>query len=195
MLNFATANADKMKEIAEALSDTYELRCLKDFPELAEPIEDGSTLEENALIKARALYAHTGELSIADDTGLMVHALGGEPGVYSARWAGETCSYEDNVRKMIARIASVHESERSAHFETVIAIVGPNDLEVLLHGVCEGVILDHALGTSGFGYDPIFFVPSLGKSFAEMTAAEKNVISHRGKAVRALKEWLEHHSC
>ncbi len=193
ILNFATGNADKMKEIAQLLSESFQLRSLKDFPELPEPIEDGSSLEENALIKARALFEHTGELSVADDTGLMVDALGGEPGVYSARWAGENCTYADNVKKMIERIKPVPEADRRARFETVIAIVGPDHLQVLLRGVCEGVILDAALGEGGFGYDPVFYVPSAKKSFSQMTPAEKNVLSHRGKAVRELAKWLENH--
>jgi XTP/dITP diphosphohydrolase len=190
MLNVATGNPDKVQEFQNVLGDV-ELRSLKDFPELAEPVEDGDSLEENALIKARALFNHCGELSIADDTGLMVDALNGEPGVFSARWAGEDCSYSDNVQKMIREIADVPKDKRQARFETVIAIVGPDGLEALIKGVCRGVILDEARGQGGFGYDPVFYVAEFDKTFAEMTMDEKSQVSHRGKAVRALKSWLE----
>jgi XTP/dITP diphosphohydrolase len=191
--NIATGNPDKLREFRQMLEERYpsgiKLFSLEDYPELPEPVEDGDTLEANALIKARALFEHSGKPSIADDTGLMVDALNGEPGVYSARWAGPDCSYRDNVEKMIRLIRPVPPEKRQARFETVIAFVGPNG-EHTLRGQCEGIILDEARGAGGFGYDPVFYLPGLDRSFAELSPAEKSRVSHRGRAMRAFMDWL-----
>jgi len=192
-LHVATGNAHKLIELRHTLEEAFgpvELKSLRDFPELAEPVEDGATLEENALIKARALFAHAGGLCLADDTGLMVEALGGAPGVYSARWAGEACSYADNVARMVREIAVVPEDRRQASFATVLAVIEPDGRETLLRGLCHGRILGAPRGTGGFGYDPVFLLPELGKSFAELTLEEKNAVSHRGRAVAELVSWL-----
>lgn len=192
-LSVATGNAHKLDELHHALEAAFgpvELLGLRDFPELPEPVEDGDTLEANALIKARALHAHAGGLCVADDTGLMVDALDGAPGVFSARWAGEGCSYADNVRKMCREMASVPPDERQARFETVLAVVEPDGRETLLRGVCHGLMLDIPRGGGGFGYDPVFLLPERGKTFAELDLGEKNAVSHRGRAVAALVEWL-----
>ena len=192
-LHVATGNAHKLDELRHALEAAFgpvELRGLRNFPELPEPVEDGDTLEANALIKARALHGHAGGLCLADDTGLMVDALGGAPGVFSARWAGEGCSYADNVRKMCRELATVPSDKRQARFETVLAVVEPDGRETLLRGVCHGVMLDAPRGGSGFGYDPVFLLPDLGMTFAELDLGAKNAVSHRGRAVAALVEWL-----
>jgi len=193
VLHVATGNTHKLDELRHALEAAFgpvELRGLRDFPELPEPVEDGATLEENALIKARALHRHAGGLCVADDTGLMVDALDGAPGVFSARWAGEGCSYADNVRKMCREIAFVPPAGRQARFETVLAVLEPEGRETLLRGVCHGVILEEPRGAEGFGYDPVFLLPGLDKTFAELGLEEKNKVSHRGRAVAALVDWL-----
>jgi len=192
-LFLATGNAHKVAELRHSLELAFgevELKCLRDFPTLAEPVEDGDTLEANALIKARALHFHTGGLCVADDTGLLVEALAGAPGVYSARWAGEGCSYADNVAKLCREISPVPKDRRQARFETVLAAIEPDGRETLLRGVCHGMMLDQPRGVEGFGYDPVFLVPELGRTFAELSLDEKNAISHRGKAVRHLISWL-----
>lgn len=194
LLHVATGNAHKLEELQHALQAAFgavTLRGLRDFPELPEPVEDGDSLEANALIKARALHRHAGGLCVADDTGLIVDALGGAPGVFSARWAGEGCSYSDNVEKLCREIAPIPVDQRQARFETVLALIEADGRETLLSGCCHGQILDHPRGASGFGYDPVFLVPGLGRSFAELSLDEKNAISHRGRAVRELISWLK----
>ena len=194
LLHVATGNAHKLIELQHALEAAFGpevgLKSLRDFPELPTPVENGATLADNAFIKAQALFRACGGLCVADDTGLLVDALGGAPGVHSARWAGEGCSYADNVAKMCRAIAPVPPDKRLARFETVLAVVGPGGLAVELKGVCEGIILDMPRGEGGFGYDPVFFLPELGHTFAELTMADKNVHSHRGRAVAALVTWL-----
>lgn len=195
-LHVATGNAHKLIELRHTLEEAFgpvELRSLRDFPDLPEPVEDGATLEENALIKARALFAHAGGLCLADDTGLMVEALDGAPGVHSARWAGEGCSYADNVAKLVGEIIPVPPERRQARFETVLALIEPDGRETLLRGQCHGLILDAPRGEGGFGYDPVFFLPDAGRSFAELSVEEKNALSHRGRAVAELVSWLRSH--
>lgn len=193
LLHVATSNSHKLVELRLALENAFgpvELKSLLDYPELPEPVEDGATLEENAYIKAGALFRASGGLCVADDTGLVVDALGGQPGVHSARWAGEGCSYADNVAKMCRAIAPVPPDKRMARFETVLAVVGPRGLAATLRGQCEGIILDAPRGKGGFGYDPVFFLPERGRTFAELSVGEKNAFSHRGRAVAALVDWL-----
>lgn len=189
-LVLATQNPDKLKEIQEIMKGCpIRLVSLLDYPDVKEVVEDGDTLLDNAIIKAKAAYALTGLPSIADDTGLEVDALNGAPGVYSSRYAGESATYAQNVTKLLKSMKDVPEAERTARFRCVVALVdGENSLWV--DGVCEGSILNERRGDSGFGYDPVFDVPEFGKTFAEMTADEKHAVSHRGKAFRKMKERL-----
>ena len=183
----ATHNNDKHKELNCKLASLgVKLLSLNDFPEISEIVEDGNTLKDNALIKARTVHKITGLPSISDDTGLEVKALGGAPGVYTARYAGEECSYLDNVTKMLKEMQGIPLKDRSAVFKTVIAFVD-NRLELTAEGIVKGMITQERKGVGGFGYDPIFYVEEKKKTFAEMTVEEKNYISHRGKAIDALK--------
>jgi XTP/dITP diphosphohydrolase len=167
---------------------------LDNFPEIGEIEETGSTLLENSLIKARTVSAITGTPAIADDTGLEVDALNGAPGIYSARYAGINVSYEDNVRKLLSEMSSIDMDSRTARFRTVVSYHSSNK-ELWTEGVIEGSITMGAIGTGGFGYDPVFRVKQTGKTFAEMTSREKNKISHRGVALekmcKLLKENIE----
>jgi XTP/dITP diphosphohydrolase len=188
-LVLATANPDKAVEIAAIL----ELAGVTLLPRPAwvpEVEETGRTLEENALLKARALLVATGSPSIADDTGLEVVALGGDPGVRSARFAGEDATYEDNVALLLSRLEGA--ADRRARFRTVAVAAFPDGSELVAEGTVEGTIATSARGEGGFGYDPVF-VPSEGdgRSYAEMMATEKNAGSHRGHAFVALLALLE----
>ena len=179
----ATHNKDKLKELKKGLSNlNIEILDLSSFPEIGEIVEDGKTLQENALIKARYVFKKTGIPSIADDTGLEVDALDGKPGVYTARFAGENCSYMDNVNKMLKVMKNVEDSKRTAVFKTVIAFVD-SKTELFSEGEVKGIINKKIKGLAGFGYDPIFYVQEERKTFAEMTIEEKNIISHRGRAI------------
>lgn len=186
-LVFATNNPHKLEEARSIVSDRFEIvslsdiGCHDDIPETAE------TLAGNALIKARWVKERYGFDCFADDTGLMVDALGGAPGVYSARYAGEHCSPADNVRKLLGELEGVE--NRDAHFSTVIALISDGE-EHLFEGTVEGNIAHHPHGSGGFGYDPVFVAKETGKCFAEMSAADKNAISHRGRAMRKLVQFL-----
>ena len=188
-LFLATANPDKAREIAEILGAS--VRLLARPSGVPEVEESGKTLTENALIKARTIVRETGRAAIADDTGLEVDALGGAPGVYSARYAGKSATYQDNVAKLLRELASVSEP-RTARFRTVAVAVSPDGREVVAEGFVLGWIATEARGASGFGYDPIF-VPlgGDGRTFAEMTPEEKNRVSHRGAAFRLLRDLLQ----
>ena len=191
----ATHNPDKKKEIMIALHELgVNILSLDNFPEIGEIEETGSTLLENSLIKARTVSAITGKPAIADDTGLEVDALNGAPGIYSARYAGINVSYEDNVRKLLSDMSSTDMDSRTARFRTVVSFHSTNK-ELWTEGVIEGSITMGAIGTGGFGYDPVFKVEQTGKTFAEMTRREKNKISHRGVALekmcKLLKENIE----
>ena len=153
--------------------------------------ENGTTFEANALIKARAVAAQTDALVLADDSGLEIDYLNGEPGVYSARYMGEDTSYEIKNQKILDLLAGVPEEKRTARFVCVIAAVLPDGREFTTKGTIEGIIGYESRGEGGFGYDPIFFVPEFGCSTAELTMEQKNKISHRGKALRAMKEVLK----
>ena len=186
----ATHNKDKLKELRKSLSELdIDLLDLSSFPEIGEIIEDGETIKENAFIKARYVNKITGLPSIADDTGLEVDALGGKPGVFTARFAGENCSYSDNVHKMLEVMKKVEKNKRTAIFKTIMAFVD-GDVELFSKGIVKGIISEKIKGLAGFGYDPIFYVLEQGKTFAEMTLEMKNNISHRGKAVKNLKPTL-----
>ena len=182
----ATHNKDKLKELKKGLSTlNIDLLDLFSFPQIGEIIEDGNTLEENALIKAKYVHKITGLPVIADDTGLEVNALDGKPGVYTARFAGENCSYDDNVNKMLKVLENVKDVNRGAVFKTVMAFIDKKS-ELLSEGKVKGIIAKNKKGLAGFGYDTIFYVVEEGKTFAEMTIEKKNIISHRGKAIKNL---------
>ena len=187
----ATFNPDKVREL-ERLIDLpgVTLVSLREFEGAVAPEEDGSTLLENARIKARAAHALTGLMSIADDTGLEVDALDGRPGIYAARFAGPDATYADNVQRLLAELSGVEPARRTARFRTVCAAVLEGGEEVDAEGVLEGVITVAPRGANGFGYDPVFEIPALGRTLAELDGAEKNAISHRARAAKALAEKL-----
>jgi XTP/dITP diphosphohydrolase len=188
-LVLASANPDKVTEIAAVLADALEVELVPRPTDVADVVEDGETLLDNARLKARALVVATGLASVADDTGLEVDALDGAPGVYSARYAGEDVTYADNVAKLLRELAARPDGggDRTARFRTVAMASFPDGSELWAHGAVEGTISTEAVGIGGFGYDPVF-IPDEGdgRTFAEMTPSEKNAISHRGRAFRAL---------
>lgn len=188
-LVLATRNKNKIEEM-QALVSGLGIKILStlDFPELEEVDEDQPTLEGNALKKARYVHSVTGLPSLSDDTGLEVDALNGAPGVYSARYAGENVTYQDNVLKLLKELEG--ESERSARFRTVVALVSSKD-ENLFHGVCNGVILTEQRGEKGFGYDPVFKPEGYDQTFAELSSEVKNEISHRGRAVQKFISYIK----
>ena len=188
----ATKNAGKAKEF-EHIFKPYNVRVksLLDFEEMDDIVEDGKTFEENALIKARAIASQFNQMVLADDSGLEVDALDGRPGVYSARYAGEGRNDEDNILKVLHELEGVPTDERGAHFVCALAIVTPQGDEVVVRGTCEGRILTECLGTEGFGYDPIFYLPHLSKTMAQLPKSEKNVLSHRADAFVKLQPYLE----
>lgn len=189
---FATSNEDKMKEVRMILADwNREVLSMKAAGVRAEIDEDGSTFEENALIKARAVHAVCGGLVLADDSGLEVDALDGAPGIHSARFMGEDTSYEIKNRAIIEQVNRTPEKGRGARFVCAIGAVLPDGTELTARACVEGSITHVPAGTGGFGYDPIFFVEELGKTTAELTAEEKNRVSHRGRALRAMKASLD----
>ncbi len=188
-LVLASANPDKVAEIAAILGDGVDLRPRP--AELADVVEDADTLEGNARLKAVAVCEAAGQGAVADDTGLEVDALGGAPGVHTARFAGEDATYVDNVAKMLTDLAGVAEGERGARFRTVALVRFPDGSEVVAEGVVEGTISPEARGERGFGYDPVFIpADGDGRTFAQMTADEKHAVSHRGRAFRALADLL-----
>ena len=193
-LVIATHNEDKLKEIQTYLeSFSFNAISLNKFPQIGEIIEDGQTLLDNALIKAREVFDKTGLPTISDDTGLEVDGLDGKPGVYSARYAGEECTYLDNVEKLLTDMKKIPIPNRTAQFKTVMVFKDKNQ-ELIVEGVVKGLISRELKGDQGFGYDPIFFVPDLGKTFGELSAIEKNKISHRGNALRNLVNSLKEHA-
>lgn len=189
-LAIATNNQHKLQEIRAILGDSFEeLLSLNDLGIDVDVEETGTTLEENALIKARAILALSGIATLADDTGLMVDALNGAPGVYSARYAGEEHNDAKNRALLLKNLDGV--KDRSAHFATVIALCYPDGKTLTASGRVNGEILLSERGTEGFGYDSLFFSTELGKTFAEATQAEKNSVSHRGRALRAMLELVK----
>ena len=182
-LVFATNNLNKLSEIRALIPTGVEILSLNDINCNDVLPETNPTLEENALQKARYVFENYGFNCFADDTGLEIDALGGEPGVYSARYAGENCNPEDNIQKVLAKLRDI--TNRDANFITVIALVA-NGKETLFEGKCKGNITRVKSGEKGFGYDPIFIPNGSDITFAEMTKQEKGVISHRGKAVKKL---------
>lgn len=185
----ASANPDKVAEIRAILAGVVDL--LPRPPDVPDVVEDADTLAGNARLKAQALVDATGLPAIADDTGLEVDALGGAPGVYSARYAGENVSYADNRNKMLRELADVPAGERTAVFKTVALVRWPDGSELAVEGICPGTITTADRGDAGFGYDPIFVPDEAdGRTFAEMDPSEKHAISHRGRAFNALVDAL-----
>ncbi|MDE6339500.1 MAG: non-canonical purine NTP diphosphatase [Muribaculaceae bacterium] len=186
-LVFASNNKHKLEEARAILGDRFDIVSLEDIGCKDEIPETADTLEGNALIKARWVKEKYGFDCFADDTGLMVEALDGAPGVYSARYAGEHCSFADNVNKMLREMEG--KENRKAYFATVIALIFKGETNIF-EGKVDGYISTEPHGEGGFGYDPIFIAEESGRSFAEMSADEKNAISHRGRAVRKLAGFL-----
>lgn len=189
-LIFASHNQHKVKEINALLGDGFTVRSLSDIAYTDDIIEDGDTLEANALIKARAIYKENGKNCFADDTGLLVTALQGAPGVYSARYAGPQKNDHDNMDLLLKNLAA--ETDRSARFVTVIALIIEGK-EFLFEGILHGNIITEKIGTNGFGYDPVFMPVDYNRTLAQMELSEKNTISHRARAFEKMKNFLHQH--
>lgn len=192
----ATTNPGKIAEIKSMLDDNIEWVCLSDFPKISEIKEDGKTFAENARKKAVGYTNATGLWTLADDSGLVIDALGGEPGVKSARFSGakdknRTLLDHKNMAKVLKLMQGVHEEKRTARFICCLCLASPDSVLIKTQGILEGLITEREIGENGFGYDPIFFVPHLNKTVGQLTAEEKNAISHRGNAIRKLKPLLE----
>ncbi len=188
----ATNNTGKMREIREILKDVPVIfRSLKDiWPEPPVIPENGSTFEENAASKAAWVYERKKAWTLADDSGLEVDALQGEPGIYSSRYAGNEQNNEKNMAKLLKKLDGIAGEERRARFHCVMVLRGPDTDDHVVHGICEGYIASEPRGTEGFGYDPVFVPLGYDKTFAEMDREEKNQLSHRGKALQTIKEIL-----
>lgn len=190
-LVLATNNQDKIREIKQLLEDLpVTIMTSKDFLDFPDPEETGTTLEENAILKAREISAFCDMPALADDSGLEVDALDGAPGVYSSRYAGENVTYEDNNRKLIRELDGVPSDKRTARFRCVIAIAWDKDDVQTVDGKAEGVITEDIAEGKGFGYDPIFYYPPKDKRFSQMSLEEKNSVSHRGLALQAARELI-----
>jgi len=186
-----TRNPNKVREIAEVLTGVaVRLVSLAEWGEAPEVVEDGDTFRDNAVKKATELADATGEWVLADDSGLEVDALDGRPGVFSARYASPCATDEENNARLLSEMADVPPSKRGAGYVCVIALARPGELLGVVQGTCRGVIATEPRGAGGFGYDPLFFVPELGKTFAEVPAAQKHALSHRGEALRKLNDLL-----
>ncbi len=193
---FATSNEGKMKEVRMILNDlNFEVVSLKEAGIVADIIEDGDTFEANAIIKAKEIAKISGEMTLADDSGLEVDYLDKAPGIYSARFLGEDTSYDIKNRYIIDQLAGVQEDKRTARFVCAIACCMPDGKCITTRGTVEGIIGHEQSGSNGFGYDPIFFLPEYGCTSAELSMEKKNEISHRGKALKLMKdiigEWYE----
>ncbi len=186
-LVLATRNRDKVREISALLSDLgVEVLALDAFPQIGPIAEDSGTLEGNALLKAEAVRRATGLPALGDDTGLEVHSLYGEPGVYSSRYSGEHATYAENVSKLLAAMKSFPPRRRAARFRCALVFVAPEIGARTVEGVCRGSILEEPRGTRGFGYDPVFLPKGFGKTLAEMDLSLKNKLSHRGLAMKEM---------
>lgn len=191
-LILATHNENKRKEMAAMLQNLpIHVLSLNDYPDIGEIVENGKTFADNAAIKAQTVANLTGQLALADDSGLEVDALDGAPGIYSARFAGLDHDDAANNALLLEKMAAVPEEKRQAHFTCVMALALPDEKPIFVRGQLDGVILHQAAGSGGFGYDPLFFVPTHMKSLAEMSAEEKNAISHRGRACAKVIPLLE----
>lgn len=186
---FATANRGKLREAAEVLGPGFEIVSPLDLGITEDIPETGSTLQENSLQKAQYIFDRTGLPCFADDTGLEVDALGGAPGIYSARYAGPGHDSEANMKKLLAELTTL--DDRGARFRTVVTLILADGQPRFFEGVCEGSIAREKSGCGGFGYDPVFLPDAYpGRTLAEVSEEEKNAVSHRGKAIRAMAEWL-----
>ena len=191
----ATTNPGKLAELSKMLDIDADFKSLVDFPGIDEVVEDGNTFEQNAQKKALGYAKATGLWTIADDSGLVIDALGGEPGIHSARFSGEksearTLIDHKNIAKVLKLMKDVPVEKRTARFVCSLCLASPEKVLIRTEGKVEGVIAEEKIGTGGFGYDPIFFVPTLGKTIAQITPEEKNKISHRGNAINKLKGML-----
>ncbi|HEU4762362.1 MAG TPA: non-canonical purine NTP pyrophosphatase [Gemmatimonadales bacterium] len=191
LLVLATANRAKGRELAELLSDLpYRIRDLSAYPGVVLPPEGETSYAENALGKARAVTAATGEMALADDSGIEVDAFGGRPGVLSARYGGDGLTDPDRNALMLRELADVPPARRTARYRAVIAVTAPDGREATVDGTVEGVLLETPRGTGGFGYDPLFYYPPLGATFAEIAPEAKHAVSHRGRAMALARELL-----
>jgi len=189
-LIIATHNSDKEKELRSVLDDCpVEVMSLEQFSEIGDIKETGSTLYENAKLKADTVNRITNLPCLGDDTGLEVDALDGAPGVYSARYAGDNVSYKDNVIKLLSELRSTPSEKRTARFRTIIFYTD-GERELYTQGEIQGIITKSPRGSNGFGYDPVFYIPELKKTMAELTSAEKNKLSHRGQAMEKFRKLL-----
>lgn len=182
----ASMNPDKLRELEELLEGRMSLVGLRDFPGASSPVESGATLLDNARTKALAAVRFTGLPAIADDTGLEVDALGGRPGLLASRFAGPRASYAENVARLLAELSGVPAERRTARFRTACVACFPDGAEAVGEGVLEGRIAEQRRGQEGFGYDPVFELPELGRTLAELSPQEKSQRSHRARAVQAL---------
>lgn len=190
-LILGTKNKDKLREMQELLKGAkIRVRSLAEFPGCPEAVEDGRTFEANARKKARAYSLYTGKLVLADDSGLMVYALNGKPGVYSARFAGENCTYKDNNKKLLRLLSKKPGLSRRAKFVSCMALYDRGKFVACVQGECLGNIAQEARGDHGFGYDPVFIPTGLKKTFSELSSAMKNKISHRSKALKKAKKYI-----
>ncbi len=188
---FATKNEGKLREIREILGPDYEVLSLLDLPEVPEIVEDGTSFEENALIKVRAIGPQKDTVVLADDSGLCIDAFSGGPGVYSSRFLGEDTDYIFKNNYILEKLSGLPDEQRGAHYSCVIAALFPDGTEAVTEARMEGIISEKPMGSGGFGYDPILYLPEFGKTAAEITAEEKNRISHRGLALEKMKEILQ----
>lgn len=187
----ATRNPHKAAELAAILAGLpVRIHTMDEFPGVPDVVEDGDTCEANAVKKATVVFKATGLLAVADDTGMEVDALEGRPGVYAARYAGPEATYEDNCRKLLKELCGVPAPRRTARFITVAAVASSQKVDVM-NGTLNGLITEAPAGTRGFGYDPVFYVPELGKTLAELSPEQKNRISHRAKAFSQVREFLK----
>jgi XTP/dITP diphosphohydrolase len=189
----ATKNAGKAREFQALLGKRgVEVKSLLDFPNCPDVEETGNTFAENAILKAEAMARYFNTTVIADDSGLSIDALGGRPGVYSARYAGEEKNDQKNIAKVLSELEGVPFAKRTARFHCALAVAAPGRRTAVVEGTCEGYIAEKPQGENGFGYDPIFYIPKKGKTMAQLSAEEKNQISHRAKALEKLdKQWDE----
>jgi XTP/dITP diphosphohydrolase len=188
----ATKNKGKAKEFERMFHPLgFEVKTLLDYADIEDIEETGTTFEENAIIKAEAVSNITGQVVISDDSGLIVDALNGAPGIYSARYAGSEKNDEANMDKVLEELKDIPDAERTARFYCALAVAFPDRETITVNGTCEGTILKERRGGYGFGYDPIFFVTELGKAMAELAPEQKSIISHRAKALQKLEELLK----
>jgi XTP/dITP diphosphohydrolase len=183
----ATRNAHKTREIQRILGADFAIRDLSGYPEIPETVENGEAFEENAVLKAAAASRQLPGLVVADDSGLEVDALGGAPGIYSARYAGQNATNKQNIDKLLAELARIERATRSARFRCVIALAREGKLLGTFEGVVEGVIVDPPRGASGFGYDPVFMPAGIDRTFGQLSPAEKDRVSHRAHALKKLR--------